>query len=353
MGRCDMDVATITHRYLARFKTTHGASTTAEQWGALNAILGCRTGQYGQVHLSCDDCARKSTCYQSCGHRSCNRCQNHSTTQWLQRQVTKLLPVEYFMVTFTLPRELRALAKANQKRVYTLLFNCAVSTLRDFGVNDKAFASELAMSAVLHTHSRRLDYHPHVHIIVPGGGVSKKRNQWTTLNGKYLFNGYKLAAVFKGKLLFALEKSALPLPSTPNRWVVQCQHVGRGLPALKYLSRYLYRGVISDNNILSDDGTFVTFRYKESNSATMQTRQLRGEDFIALLLQHTLPKSFRRARDYGFLHGNAKRLLKTVQWFLKVNVVKPQPLQRPAFICEHCQAVMSIVGFTPPLSRSG
>lgn len=353
MGRCEMDVATITHRYLERFKTSHGASTTTAQWGALNAILGCRTGQYGQLHLSCNDCASQSTCYQSCGHRSCNRCQNHSTTQWLQRQATKLLPVEYFMVTFTLPRELRALAKANQKRVYALLFTCAVSTLRDFGMNDKAKACEVAMSAVLHTHSRRLDYHPHLHIIVPGGGINKKRNQWTTLNGKYLFNGYNLAAVFKGKLLFALEQSGLRFPSTPNKWVVQCQHVGRGLPALKYLSRYLYRGVISDKNIISDDGTFVTFRYKESKSGTMKTRQLRGEDFIALLLQHTLPKGFRRARDYGFLHGNAKRLLTIIQWILKVDIAEPQPRQRPGFICENCQAVMSVVGFTRSLSQSG
>ena len=206
-----MEFATLAQRYLTRFKAIHGTSTTAEQWSALNAILGCRTGQYGQVYLSCTDCASYSVCYQSCGHRSCNRCQNHTTTQWLERQASKLLPVEYFMVTFTLPRELRALAKSNPRLVYTLLFQCAVSTLRDFGLNDKAFASELAMTAVLHTHTRRLDYHPHVHIIVPGGGVSKNRRRWTTLNGKYLFNGYKLAAVFRGKLLFALGQAGLPL----------------------------------------------------------------------------------------------------------------------------------------------
>ena len=116
-------------------------------------------------------CCWQSTCYQSCGHRSCNRCQNHSTTQWLERQAKKLLPVAYFRVTFTLPCELRALAKANQRTVYALLFDCAVSTVKDFGKNDPTFAAELAMTAVLHTHTRQLDYHPHVHLIVPGGGV--------------------------------------------------------------------------------------------------------------------------------------------------------------------------------------
>ena len=163
-----MDLASIAHQYLDRLKVRHGHSITADQWSALNAILGCRTAQYGQVHFACDECGWKKSTYLSCGHRMCNRCQNHTTTQWLNRQCAKLLPVEYFMVTFTLPYELRALAKANNTLVYSLLFTCAVSTLKDFGVNDKQLAAELAMTAILHTHTRTLDYHPHVHIVIPG-----------------------------------------------------------------------------------------------------------------------------------------------------------------------------------------
>ena len=112
-----MELANIAQRYLAPFKEHHGTSATAEQWSALNAIIGCRTAQYGELSVSCTHCNSQDTRYQSCGHRSCNRCQNHTTTQWLQRQTHKLLPIEYFMVTFTLPRELRALATANQARV--------------------------------------------------------------------------------------------------------------------------------------------------------------------------------------------------------------------------------------------
>ncbi len=111
------------------------------------------------------------------GYRSCNRCQNHATSQWLNRQNAKLLPVEYFMVTFTLPYELRASVRANETQFYSLLFDCAVSTLKDFGLNDKVLAAELAMIAVLHTHTRRLDFHPHVHIVVPGAVITKKRTQ--------------------------------------------------------------------------------------------------------------------------------------------------------------------------------
>lgn len=348
-----MDLASIAHHYRDRFTASHRATTTPAQWSALNAILGCRTEQYGELQLSCSACPWQRTQHRSCGHRSCNRCQNHCATHWLERQQRKLLPVEYFMVTFTLPYELRALAKANQRVVYSLLFQCTVATLKEFGLNDKGLAAELAMTAVLHTHTRRLDYHPHVHLIVPGGGVNTRRNEWRKLKGRYLFNAFQLAAVFRGKLLSALQQAKLALPRTPIEWVAHCERVGQGLPALKYLSRYLYRGVISNQQIISDDGDYVTFQYKDSDTRQMKTRQLKGEDFMALVLQHTLPKGFRRARDYGFLHGNAKRLLQRVQWILQVAIPKFEPRQRPPFLCQHCQAPMAVVGFRAPPLKSG
>ena len=143
-----MELATIAHQYLTRFKGRYGSSTTVDQWSALNAILGCRTGQYGEMTLSCKDCEWQSRCYMSCGHRACNQCQNHCATDWLARQERKLLPVEYFMVTFTLPYELRAITKANQKKMYALLFQCAVSTVKDFGLNEKGLTAQLAMTAI-------------------------------------------------------------------------------------------------------------------------------------------------------------------------------------------------------------
>jgi hypothetical protein len=233
--------------------TVNQHTDSADQWSALNAILGCRTGQYGHVMLSCQDCHQPALRYQSCGHRACNQCQHHSASQWLERQQRRLLPVDYFMATFTLPHELRALAQAHPKQVYSLLFECAVSTLKDFGVNKTSFAVELAMTAVLHTHTRRLEYHPHVHIIVPGSGVEREGSTtgWKTLSTRYLFNGRALAKLFRARLLVALRAAGLGLAMTPKQWVVQCQSIGRGLPALKYLSRYLYRGVISDKCVMS------------------------------------------------------------------------------------------------------
>lgn len=257
------------------------------------------------------------------------------------------------MVTFTIPFELRTLARHNQKVFYALLFDCAVSTLRTFGINDKKLGAELAMTAVLHTHSRALNYHPHLHIVVPGGCLNKKHRLWKKHQGTFLFKGALLAKVFRERLLQAISDASLSLPTKiPRKWVVDCAHVGRGLPALKYLSRYLYRGVISEKKIVADDGKSVTFRYTDNNG-TEQIRTLKGEEFLWLLFQHVLPKGFRRVRDYGFLHPNAKTTLRLIQQILRALVPIPTPKKRPDHLCRHCEEPLQITAFLLPEWRSG
>lgn len=348
-----MELVALCERYRARFIARHAKSTSELQYSALNALLGCHTEQYGTLDLSCRDCSGQVIRYRSCGHRFCNQCQQHSTQVWLNRQSQKLLPVDYYLVTFTLPFELRTLAKTHSPAVLPLLMQCAADTLRRFGRNEPGFEAELGLCAVLHTHTRRLDYHPHVHIVVPGGGVNIARNEWRKLKGKYLFNGRALAKAFRGAFLHALSNAGLSIPKTPQKWVAQCERVGRGLQALQYLSRYLYRGVISNHNIIQDDGDMVTFRYRDSQSQTIQTRTLPGEDFMALLLQHVLPKGLRRARDYGFLHGNAKRILKIVQWVLRVPLPIKDQKHKAQFRCPHCRGTMLVIRMTPPHLQSG
>ena len=193
-----------------------------------------------------------------------------------------------------------------------------------------------------------------MHIIVPGGCIDRKRSQWKKLRGKYLFNEFALAKVFRARLLDAIRLVELTLPGNiPNQWVVDCKHVGKGLPALKYLSRYLYRGVISEKNIIDDDGTTITFCYLDSQSGTFKTRSVKGELFLWLVFQHVLPKGFRRVRDFGFLHGNAKKTLSLIQLILKVVLVCPEPRSRPHFKCTLCGGPMLIIGFIPPAWRAG
>ena len=199
-----MDLQTIATRYREAFFARHGQALNRDQRSALNAMIGCRQGQYGELDIACADCSHHETLPRSCGHRACNQCQNTSTQAWLARQLNKQLPTAYYMATFTLPSELRGIAKKHRKIVYGLLIQSAVTTLKTFGRNKKGFEADLGMCAILHTHTRRLDYHPHVHIVIPGGGVHRSRKEWRRIKGDYLFNGIALAKVFKGIFLKAL-----------------------------------------------------------------------------------------------------------------------------------------------------
>ena len=170
-----------------------------------------------------------------------------------------------------------------------------------------------------------------------------------------MFNEFALARVFRARVLESIQAAGLILPEqVPAQWVAHCVHVGKGLPALKYLSRYLYRGVMSEKNLIADDGTQVTFRYRESDSGAYKTRKMKGEAFVWLLLQHVLPKGFRRVRDYGYLHGNARSALMVIQRALGLWVTPlPKPRVRSPFRCSRCKQVLSIIGFRPPANRSG
>jgi len=206
--------------------------------------------------------------------------------------------------------------------------------------------AEIGMTMVLHTNNRKLDFHPHIHVVVPGGGVDKRRHQWKKKKGKYLFNQDAMAKVFRARFLAAVNEAGLSIPqSIPPKWVVDCKHVGKGITALKYLSKYLYRGVISEKNIISNQNGQVTFKYIESKTGDTRYRTLKGEDFLHLIMQHVLPKGFRRVRDYGFLHSNAKKLLHLVQLILHVVIKGIEQRLRPVFKCPCCKSPMVILGF--------
>jgi len=261
------------------------------------------------------------------------------------------------MITFTLPAELRSFVWHHQKWAYQTLFDVVRNTLLTFAKNDKKLNSVLGLTGVLHTHTRRLDYHPHVHFIVPDGSLSTDKKEWKQKAGKYLFNGQQLATVFRAKFIETMKQKGYSLPEkAPSEWVVQCKSAGRGEPAYIYLARYLYRGVITENNIIKKDQSGVTFKYKESQSKQWKTRTEPVTKFLWLVLQHVLPKGFRRARDYGFLHSNAKRTLRRLQLILKVKLstipVIKKPEHNKTHLCPKCgfEMLMTQV-FKPKRSR--
>ena len=338
-----MQIKSIIEQYKSALIKKQGEKLLPSQWQAMQSMQRCRTPQSGELYVQCKDCDRAHWAPLSCGHRHCPACQNHEVNQWLDRQKQKLLPVDYYMATFTLPAQLRTLAWKKQKMMYTIFFSTVISTLKDFGLNPDKLDADIGLTAVLHTHNRRLDYHPHIHVVIPGGGINKRRNQWKKIKGKYLFNAFSLATVFRARFLTALNESGLSRPKNiPKKWVANVRHVGKGISALKYLSRYLYRGVISEKNIISNINGEVTFRYTNSTTKKTEYRTLKGEDFLYLILKHVLPRGFRRVRDYGFLHGNAKTLLRLVQLILHINI-KPGPIRKRAvFCCPQCNAPMVI-----------
>ena len=349
-----MELASIINQYYDAFMIKYADTALHGHLKAMNAIRSCRTPDSGELYVYCPHCNHAEWRPLSCGHRSCPKCQNHESSQWIDRQQGKLLPVPYYLATFTLPYELRSLTWHHQRKTYSILFICVSSTLKDFGLNPKNLGAEIGMTMVLHTHSRRLDFHPHVHVVVPGGGVDKQRRQWKKKKGKYLFNEFAMARVFRARFLAALNKAGLPIPkNVPRKWVVDCEHVGKGISALKYLSRYLYRGVISEKNIISNQNGRVTFKYIESKTGNTRYRTLKGEDFLHLIMQHVLPKGFRRVRDYGFLHSNAKKLLFLVQLILHVVIKEIELRPRPVFRCPCCKSPMVILGFRRAVWGSG
>jgi Zn finger protein HypA/HybF involved in hydrogenase expression len=348
-----MELAAIIKQYQSSFLEKYQASLFPGQIQAIHAIQRCRTPDSGELYIQCTQCEQAHWKPMSCGHRSCPKCQNHEASQWLERQQAKLLPVEYFMATFTLPKGLRSLVYYHQKKVYSILFQCVASTLKDFGLNPDKLGAEMGMTAVLHTHSRQLEFHPHIHVVLPGGGIDKQRRQWKKLKGQFLFNEFALAKVFRARFIQAINEAGFYLPKgLPNKWVVDCTHVGKGLPALKYLSRYLYRGVLSEKDIVANQDGQVTFQYTESKTGKIQYRTLKGADFLNLLFQHILPKGFRRVRDYGFLHPNAKKLLSLVQLILNVIVQVFTQRPKPVFKCPKCHSPMAILKFRRP-NQSG
>jgi hypothetical protein len=338
-------LSSIINQFEADFLNAFQDCLLPGQITALKAMQACRTKLSPVMQVNCTHCEYQAFVPHSCGHRNCPHCQHHESQQWIERQVQKQVPAKYFMITFTLPSQLRTLAWQHQRLLYSLMFDCVWETLQTFSQNDKKLKGNPGVITVLHTHSRALDYHPHIHAVMPAAIVDKRHRLWRTIQGNYLFNHKALAKVFRAKLLTRLAEENLTLPKAiPQKWVVDCKQVGSGDKALVYLGRYLYRGVIREKDILSCKDGKVTYRYQNSKTKRFEIKTVSGARFLWLVLQHVLPKGFRRARNFGFLHPNSKQLIQVLQLLFKFDPKKllKKVKQRPQLICKCCGAIMEI-----------
>jgi len=315
---------------------------------ALQTMMQCRQEHGPHMLAQCTDhnCKKQIYIPHSCGHRNCPHCQNHENQQWIENQLSKRLPAHYYLITFTLPEQLRDLAWKNQKKIYSLMFACAQGVLKTFTQNDKKLQGKAGFTTILHTHSRSLDYHPHIHVVMPAASINMKTGLWRVKPSGYLFSHKALAIVFRAKILQAIVDHGLSVPEDcPKQWVVDCEYVGNGDKAIIYLGRYLYRGVIREQDILQCENGHVTFRYLHAKTGQYRTRTVTGEYFLYLLMLHVLPKGFRRARCYGFLHPCSKKLIRFLQMLLRISplIMYKKFRKRANITCSVCGAKMKII----------
>ena len=276
--------------YLARF----GAKMPEMHKKVIHAICDCRSGECGHHVFACTDCGKTHVANSSCGNRHCPVCQNDKASRWIYKQQLRLLPCTYFMATFTIPEELRAVARSNQSVVYKAMFESAAESLRTLEADKRFVGCNVAgFFGVLHTWGRQLQYHPHLHFVIPGGGLSKNRSQWINANGNFLVHVRALSKMYRGKLQKALTKSGLldqiPAGVWSRDWVVHCKAVGDGRHTMKYLGAYVFRVAISAARIVDYDGNSVRIKYQKVGSSKWRFITLDAFEFMRRFLQPVLP----------------------------------------------------------------
>ena len=304
------------------------------QQKVLDDLVRCRTAACGGRLYRCDHCGQEHYSYHSCRNRHCPKCHAQQTERWLAVHQRRLLACDYYLLTFTLPQGLRALTYANQKALYSLLMSSATAALQRLGWDPKYVGGQMAILAVLHTWTRALLYHPHVHLLVSAGGLSRDGQRWVPArHPAFLVPGYALSKIFRGKFRAGLKKLGL-LGSVPNpiwsqNWVVHCQHAGRGQKVLEYLARYVFRVAILNSRLERFENGLVTFRYRDNRTHQIEHRTLCAEEFLRRFFSHVLPRGLVKVRSYGLWSANNSDKLDKARGLLASSTSQPPPPTQP------------------------
>lgn len=336
------------------------------QQKVLSLITRCRTGALGGVQYQCDGCGRQHWVGRSCGNRHCPECGHEKTQSWIEKQRSRTMPVHHFLVTFTVPRELAVVVRAHQREGYRILFDASSRSIRETGSKMRSLRGcQLGFFGVLHTWGRDPQvYHPHIHYVIPGGGVKLDEDgrpvSWQSTARNFLFHHATLIDDYKKKLIEAFQAAGLYDQVDASVWdkkfVVDIQPVGHAEPTLKYLAPYVHRVAISNKRIVAVDDKSVTYTVRPSKSRAIVTKQLDGESFVRAFSQHVLPSGLMKIRHYGWMSANSKIKLAEVKWLVWLHLgwtfwlgsgVAPQaePLVAP-LRCAKCGAAMRVVAVT-------
>jgi hypothetical protein len=328
--RPKLEVADVFRRYGDAYRKQHGASMSTAQRRVMTAIEVCRTAVLGGQIEQCDQCGHQRICYRSCRNRHCPKCQSLARAEWIQRRQAELLDCQYFHVVFTVPEEIAAIAYQNKEVIYNILFRATAETLRTIAADPKHLGAEIGFFAVLHTWGSNLLHHPHLHCVVPGGGLSPDGAHWISCKPGFFLPVRVLSRLFRrlflehlqnafgaGKLQFftALEKlkdrhqfARYLAPVREMEWVVYAKPPFAGpQQVLDYVGRYTHRVAISNNRLQDIEASQVRFQWKDyRDQGRQKTMMLSAEEFIRRFLLHALPDGLQRIRYYGLL-GNRYR----------------------------------------------
>jgi Putative transposase/Transposase zinc-binding domain len=324
--RAALEVADVFRRCGPKYRQSHAGGLSRAQRRAMSAIELCRTAALGGHVEQCDACAHQRITYNSCRHRACPKCQSLARAQWLEHRQAELLPgVEYFHVVFTLPEPIAALAWQNRRVLYDILFRTSAETLRTIAADPKHLGAAIGFITLLHTWGQNLQHHPHVHCVVPGGGIAPDGEHWIACRPGFFLPVRVLSRLFRrlflAQLHHAFDTGALhfygqlePLadvqafaaflaPAAQAEWVVYAKPpFGDARHVLDYLGRYTHRVAISNNRLVSFDDAHVTFRWKDyKHPVATKTMTLEADEFLRRFLLHVLPSGFKHIRSYGLL----------------------------------------------------
>lgn len=359
-----IEVANIIATYGGGYLNDFGIPMPTSHKRALADILACRTERMGGHLCECEVCGHQQYSYHSCKNRSCPKCHTSDARRWLEKREAELLPVRYFHVVFTIPQELRNIVRSNQKKLYSILMQAASEMLMKLGLDPIHVGGKLSILAVLHTWTRTMMFHPHVHMLVPAGGLDSEGN-WRTTRKKWLVPVKALSTLFRARFM-KLAKKALPEECFPHEvwnkeWVVYCKPpLTNSKKVLRYLGRYVHRIAIANSRIESMDNGKVTFRYQESATGKQKRMTLSANEFLRRYLQHVLPQGFHKVRYYGLLSPVNRATLRRVQLLLATkrkmtpDDSKGIPEKMVAkYFCPCCsEGVMVVISTVPGRSRS-
>jgi len=338
------------HDYLGQF----GPGMLPSHRRAMKAIISCRTQALGGSLYRCPSCERKHYSYHSCGNRHCPQCGNDAAEKWAQVQSARIPRMPCFLMTFTLPHQLNGLIRSHQNDLYRLMFKAASESLKLLCKDQKYLGAQPGMLGVLHTWGRDIGYHPHVHFMVPAGGIDARGKWVKTRYPDYLVPVRALSPIFRAKFRDGLKELGLyqfvPRDVWKKKWVVHSEPAGRGPEVIRYLARYIHRVALSNRAVVSLKDDRVTFRYQPVGTKAYKTMTLPALVFMARFLQHVLPRRFAKVRYYGFLHPRCVAKLEAVRKQLGLAPPPPPPAEEPEpMLCTHCQTPLVLLEALPRL----